>query len=96
MGKRRGEVVAIKDLFAKYKQTLIAPQKTVEMEVVRVVGELVGCTLREDQVKYTVSTRTVSLRVPALVRQEILLKKQEVLKALALALGAKNSPLHIV
>ncbi len=96
MQKRRGEVVPIKDLFAKYKQTLIAPQKTVELEFVRVVGEEIGIKLSEDQVSYTVATRTVAVRASSLLRQEIRLRESAVLSGLKKALGAKNCPLHIV
>lgn len=92
MPKRRGEIVPIKDLFSKYRNTLIAPQQTVEVEVLRVVGELLGFTLKEGQVKYTVSTRTISLLVPGIMKQEIKLKQREILAELKKRLGAKNSP----
>ncbi len=96
MQKRRGEVVPIKDLFAKYRQTLVAPQKTVEIELIRVVGEVVGVKLREDQVSYTVSTRTVAIRASSLIRQEIRVREADVLRALKGVLGAKNCPLHVL
>jgi hypothetical protein len=96
MRKRTGEVVAIKDLFSKYKATLRAPQKTVETEVVRVVGEVTGLRLQETQVTYTVSTRTVSIQAPSLIKQELKLRQTELLKALKQNLGAKSAPLHIL
>jgi hypothetical protein len=96
MAKRRGEVVAVKDLFAKYRSTLIAPQKTVELEMIRAVGEVCNFTLKEEQVVYTVSTKTISLRVPAVLRQEIKLREKDLLKVLAGALGKKNAPLHVI
>ncbi len=92
MFKRRGEVVAIKDLFSKYKNTLIAPQQTVEMEVVRIVGEVLNFKLKEDQVTYTVSTRTVYIKAPGMVKQEIKIKQPQILTELKKRLGAKNSP----
>jgi hypothetical protein len=95
MRKRRGEVTAIKDLFSKYRHTLIAPQKTVEMEVIRVVGEITGLTLKESQVTYTVSSRTVGISAPSLIKQEIKLKQTAILKELGSRLGAKATPQHI-
>lgn len=92
MVKRRGEIVAIKDLFSKYKNTLIAPQQSVEIEALRVVGELLGLTLNEGQVKYTVSTKTISFQVPSIIKQEIKLKQGEILHELKKRLGPKNSP----
>ncbi len=96
MSRRRGEVVAIKDLFSKYKNTLIAPQATVEIELIRVVGELVGVTLREDQVSYTVSTRTISVVASGMIKQEIRLKQDAIVAELKKRLGAKNAPQHII
>lgn len=92
MVKRRGEIVAIKDLFSKYKNTLIAPQQSVEIEALRVVGELLGLTLNEGQVKYTVSTKTINFQVPSIIKQEIKLKQREILHELKKRLGPKNSP----
>ena len=95
MFKRRGEIVAVKDLFSKYKNRLAPPQKTVEMEVIRVVGEIVGIALTEAQVSYTVSTKTVSLRVSGMVKQEIKIKNRNILDELKKRLGEKNSPNQI-
>lgn len=95
MFKRRGEVRAIKDLFSKYKNTLVPPQKTVEMETIRVIGECTGLSIKENQITYTVSTRTVNLQVSGMLKQEIKIKSREILKELNKRLGAKNSPLQI-
>ena len=96
MFKRRGEVTAIKDLFAKYKTTLRAPQKTVELETIRVVGELLGITLKEDQVAYTVSSRIVYIKAPSLIRQEVQLKNSAILAELQKRLGVKSAPTAIL
>lgn len=95
MFKRKGEVRAIKDLFSKYKNTLIPPQKTVEMETIRVIGECTGLSIKENQITYTVSTRTVNLQVSGMLKQEIKIKSREILKELNKRLGAKSSPLQI-
>ncbi len=92
MAKRRGEVTSIKDLFAKYKHTLVAPQQTVEVEAVRVVGELLGLRLKETQVSYTVSTKTLAITGSSMIKQEVKMKEKEVLAELKKRLGVKNSP----
>ncbi len=94
--KRRGEVTSVKDLFSKYKLLLTPPQKTVEMEVIRVVGELVGMRLSEQQVVYTVSTRTVLLQVSGMIKQEVKIRHNEILSELKKRLGEKNAPTHIL
>lgn len=97
MTKRRGgEVTAIKDLFSKYKTLLVAPQKTVELEMIRVVGECIGITLKESQVSYTVGSRTVSLVVSGMIKQEIKIRSEEILRELKKRLGQKNAPLTIL
>lgn len=96
MFKRRGEIKPIKDLFSKYRQTLIAPQKTVELEVIRVVGELTGLTLKEDQVTYTVASRTLGITAPSLIRQELKLHHKHILSELKKRLGVKNAPEQIL
>lgn len=92
MFKRRGEIIAVRDLFEKYRKTLQAPQKTVELEAIRVIGELAGLTLKEDQLEYVVSSRVLSIKAPSLLKQEIKLKQAEILTELKKRLGAKSSP----
>lgn len=96
MFKRRGEIVAIKDLFEKYRKNLQAPQKTVELEGIRVVGELVNIKLKEDQIEYTVSTRVLAIKAPSLIKQEIKMKNNAVLNELKKRLGVKNAPQTIL
>lgn len=90
--KRPGEVVAIKNLFAKYKKTLQAPQKTVELEVILIVGELLNLTLREDQVSYTPATRVLFINASSLLKQRLKQQEKEILTLLASRLGAKSTP----
>jgi hypothetical protein len=96
MPKRRGEIIAIKDLFAKYKQTLQAPQKTVELEVIRVVGELTNLKLNESQVEYVVGSRVLKIKASSLLKQELKFHHGDILKELKSRLGAKNSPQTIL
>ncbi len=96
MLKRRGEITAVRDLFAKYKTTLQAPQKTVELEAILVVGELTGITLKESHISYTVSSRVLHIKAPSIIRQEIQLKNPAVLAELKKRLGTKSSPLTIL
>ncbi len=92
MLKRRGEIVKVKDLFEKYRKTLQAPQKSVELEGIRIIGELTKIKLREDQVEYTVGTRVLAVKAPSLIKQEIKIKHKLILEELKKQLGAKSSP----
>lgn len=92
MLKRRGEIVAVRDLFEKYRKTLQAPQKTVELEAIRVIGELIHITLKEHQVVYTPSSRILAIKAPSILKQEVALQREAVLSELKRRLGAKNAP----
>ena len=96
MQKRRGEITAVRDLFAKYKTTLQAPQKTVELETILIVGEMLGITLKENQVAYTVSSRVLHIKAPSVIKQEVQLKNPTILAELKKRLGVKSAPLTIL
>jgi hypothetical protein len=97
MFKRRGgEIVKVKDLFEKYRTLLKAPQKTVELESIRVIGELTNIKLLEHQVGYTVSTRTLVIQASSMLKQEVKIHNRAVLKELKVRLGEKSSPEHIL
>jgi hypothetical protein len=83
------------DLFEKYRTRFKAPQASVEKECIVVIKELTQFDLQPSQIEYTVSTRTISLRVPSILRTEILFKKTEILDTLKAHLGADNCPTYI-
>ena len=83
------------DLFERYRTRIKAPQASVEKECLIIIKELTQFDLQLSQVEYTVSTRTLSLRVPSILRTEILLKKAEILEKLKAHLGADNCPTYI-
>lgn len=86
----------IGDLFEKYKTRLKAPQSTVEKECIKVIAEVTGHQLASGSVSYTVSTRTISLRVPSLLKSEIRFHHQTILKKLEENLGKETAPVVIV
>ncbi len=96
MRKSRGEIVAIKDLFAKYRLNLQAPQKSVEVEAIKAIGEVVGIRLSEDQVRYTVSTQVLYIKASGILKQEVKIKEREIIKNLKQALGTKSAPKTIL
>lgn len=83
------------DLFERYRTRIKAPQASVEKECVLVIKELTNFDLQVSQIEYTVSTKTISLRVPSILRTEILFKKEAILKQLSAHLGADSCPTHI-
>lgn len=90
--KKRGEITPVRDLFEKYRKNLHAPQKTVEVEAVRVIGELIHITLTDQQIRYTVSTRTLSIQVPSVLKQELRRHYPIILQELKARLGEKSAP----
>lgn len=86
----------IGDLFTKYKTLLKAPQSTVEKECVSVIKEVTGFVVENKSVIYTVSTRTVSLQIPSMLKTELKFKQKEILSILENRLGKENCPKTIL
>ena len=80
------------DLFAVYRSRLKAPQASVEKECVRVVQEVTGFTLTTGQVAYTPATRTISLRVPSVLKTELRFHEKEIMEVLKSRLGTDGCP----
>ena len=80
------------DLFEKYKHRFKAPQSSVEKESIVVIKELTGYELSTEQVSYTVSTRTISLQIPSLLKTEVLLRQGDILRELEKRLGPTEAP----
>lgn len=92
MKKRRGEITKVSDLFEKYKTILKAPQGTVVKEVIEVIADITGITVDRKYIKYSVSTKTLSLTAPSTLKQEIGLHKQEIVLHLKARLGEQSAP----
>jgi hypothetical protein len=96
MRKGRGEIIKINTLFEKYKNVLRAPQSTVVDAFCEVVEELIGVPITSKNITYTVSSRTLSVRVSGPIRSEIRLHEGEILNHLKGRLGERNAPLRIL
>jgi hypothetical protein len=84
------------NLIERYKKILKPPQASVEKEFIMVAKEVVGIELKPNQVSYTVSTKTIYIKAPSLLRSELLLYKVEILLNLKERLGDQNSPTTIL
>lgn len=82
----------IGDLFERYKKNLKAPQATVEKVCIEVIKKECGFDIDMKQLEYTVSTRTMYLRVPSLLSSELKLHRQQILNELKKRLGENGSP----
>ncbi|MCA9361841.1 hypothetical protein KC906_00560 [Candidatus Kaiserbacteria bacterium] len=80
------------DLFEKYKTKLKAPQASVEKECVLVINTITGFTLTQDQLTYTVSTRTLALKIPSLLKSELRFHHEAILRELENRLGKDGCP----
>jgi hypothetical protein len=96
MMKRRGELTHVTALFEKYKQRIKPPQKTVQNVMVEVIFDVTGYTVKDTALFYIVSTRTLTLKIPSILKQEILLHQSEILIHAKGRLGETNAPLRIL
>jgi hypothetical protein len=90
-----GELIKIGSLFEKYQKTLKPPQKTIEKACREVIFELTNITLTPEQVRYTVSTKTIYIQAPSILKNELKLRSQEILEALQKQLRG-SSPSHFL
>ncbi len=90
--KRSGELTKLSSLFDKYKKNLKAPQKTVIDVTVEVVYDVVGFKIDPKKCLYNVSTKTLSLNISSLLKQEIKTHEVEIMNHLKGRLGEHSTP----
>lgn len=84
------------DLFEKYRVRLRPPQASVEKECIQVIKEVTGFDITAGQISYRVSTKTISLHVPSILKSELCFYHQAILRELANRLGKDNCPTLIL
>lgn len=84
------------NLFLRYKHLLKPPQSSVELAAIKTIERVTGITLTRSQLVYTVSTRTLIIKAPSLIRSELSLSHSQILAALVEDLGVGNAPLHLI
>lgn len=84
------------NILARYKNRFKPPQSSVEKIVIEAVGHTTGFTLKKEQVTYTVSTKTITLAVPSVMKSEIKAKQFEVQQFLKEKLPASDVPVLII
>ncbi len=77
--KRRGELTGISALLATYETRIKPPQGSVQIIVAEVITEVTGRKIEKSQVEYTVATKTITLRLPSVLKQEIMLQHEEIM-----------------
>lgn len=93
----RGQgIKPLNSLFEKYKLILRAPQGSVIKEFCEIIEEVVGVSIKPEQVRYTVHNKTLALTVPGPIKTEIKLKQKEIVAHLKGRLGAQNAPVTIL
>lgn len=93
---RGGDAKKISDLFAKYKNTLVAPESSVVEAFIEVVDDMFGIEIPKKNIRYQPSTKTLSLTGNSALKSEIKIKEKEVINHLKGRLGPKNAPKAIL
>jgi hypothetical protein len=96
MRKARGEITKLSTLFDKYKKILKAPQGTVIESFIEVVEELVGIKIEKSRVTYKVHSRVLAVNAQGPLKNEIRLRKEEILAHLKGRLGEQSAPVEIL
>lgn len=92
MKQRRGELTKLGSLFEKYRTLLVPPQHTVEKAACDVINRHIRGTLTVEQVSFTVATKTLYIKAPALLKSEIKLQQETIHEDLRRELGVARCP----
>jgi len=94
--KGRGEITKLGDLFEKYRKTLKAPQGTVIEAFRDVVEDLLSIKIPKEKIKYSPTSKILSIQGGGPIKSEINLNKKEILTHLKGRLGEKSAPKEIL
>lgn len=95
--KKRGQgIVKVSDLFKKYTDVLKAPQGIVVTAFIEVIFEVLGVRIEKEQCTYSVASKTLSTRLPGMIKSEIKLQKKLILQKMVEKLGPKSAPKEIL
>lgn len=83
---------SVGDLFEKYRKHFKAPQATVEKACAKVIKKVSGFDVSPENITYTVSTHTISLQVPSVLKSELRFYNEKILQQLQQDLGETGAP----
>ncbi len=92
----RGELKQLSALFSKYKEILIAPESTVIDAFLEVVEDMFEIKLDKKFVRYTTSTKTLSVTGYGPFKMELKLHEKEIISHIVGRIGKKNAPERII
>ena len=93
--QRTEGVKKLVDLFAKYKK-LTPPEGRVTTTFCEIVFDLYGFKVDKKQISYNPVTGTIHTRLPGPLKNELYLKKEELINHLKGRLGDKHAPKNII
>ena len=78
-------------LLDNFQKRFTPPQASVEKRVAEIICEVTTLQIKPEQIKYTVSTKTISLQVPSVLKSELQHQKTFILERLKSDMGV-NAP----
>lgn len=83
-------------LLERYRKKIKPPQSSIEKECLAVIHELTPLKLSQEQISYTVSTKTVYINAPSVLKSELQFYQTDIIRALRKRLGEQSAPLSIL
>ena len=83
-------------LFENFQKRFKPPQASVEKRVAEIICEITPLTITPEQVSYTIASRTISLKIPSILKSELQNQKTAILDRLVSEMGVKNAPRTIL
>jgi hypothetical protein len=83
-------------LLESFQKRFVPPQASVEKRVSEIICEITPLTIKPEQVSYSVGSKTISLKIPSILKSELQHHKTAILGRLDAEMGIKNSPKTIL
>lgn len=84
------------NLLLRYKKIFKPPQSSVVKEAIQVIFDVTGLSVAPHQLEYTVATKTLFIKAPSILKNEIKQHHSAIKETLTKRLGEGNAPTTIL
>lgn len=79
-------------LFESFQKRFKPPQASVEKRVAEIICEITPLIITADQVSYSVGSKTITFKLPSILKSELQHHKPAILDRLQAEMGVINAP----
>ena len=83
-------------ILEKFQKRFTPPQASVQRRVAELICELTPLKVTSEQITYSVASKTITLKLPSILKSELQHHKPAILQRLEQEMGIKNAPKTIL